>query len=94
MRQANAGPGPDRNRGTAEAHSGWIALIDGDDLWAPDHLATLADVAHVFPQADVGATDLAERLSQDGPMALARAGDRPPPRLIDYFAESHERSRI
>lgn len=46
VRQDNAGPGPARNRGTAEAHSEWIALIDGDDLWAPDHLATLAGVAH------------------------------------------------
>ena len=42
--QPNAGPGPARNRGAAEARGEWVALTDGDDLWAPEHLHTLASV--------------------------------------------------
>ena len=51
--QPNAGPGPARNRGIAEASSAWIAFIDADDRWQHNHLATLAEVAAAFPRADV-----------------------------------------
>ena len=54
--QPNAGPGPARNRGIADAASEWIAFLDGDDLWLPNHLATLADVAAACPDAAVVAT--------------------------------------
>ena len=46
--QANGGPGPARNRGISEANGEWIAFIDGDDLWRPDHLATLANLTTNF----------------------------------------------
>ena len=52
-RQANAGPGPARNRGVAEASREWIALLDADDLWQPNHLATLAEVAAQCPDAAI-----------------------------------------
>jgi hypothetical protein len=53
VRQANAGPGPARNRGFAEARHEWVALLDADDVWLPDHLATLADLIRRFPEADL-----------------------------------------
>ena len=94
IRQANAGPGPARTGGAAEASAEWIALIDGDDLWGPDHLATLAAVASAVPQADVIATDYSEGERAAGPDALRCAVERPAPRPINFFAESEGRSRL
>ena len=39
---AAGGSGPARNRGVAAARSDWIAFLDSDDEWDPDHLQTLA----------------------------------------------------
>lgn len=49
--QANAGPGRARNRGIAEARHEWIAFLDGDDLWHPNHLAELDRIRLRHPDA-------------------------------------------
>lgn len=60
VRQANAGEGAARNAGAARASGDWIALIDADDGWRREHLATLAEVIDAHPEADlVGAASLA-----------------------------------
>jgi hypothetical protein len=51
FRQENAGPGPARNAGIAAARSDWVALLDADDLWAPDHLAELDRIRRRHPDA-------------------------------------------
>ena len=38
LRQPNAGPGSARNRGILAARGQWIALLDDDDEWLPEHL--------------------------------------------------------
>lgn len=38
IRQENAGEGPARNRGFALAGGDYVAVIDADDVWAPDKL--------------------------------------------------------
>jgi glycosyltransferase involved in cell wall biosynthesis len=49
LRQANAGPAPARNAGIARGSADWIALLDSDDLWLPDHLAELVSLRRHFP---------------------------------------------
>lgn len=53
LRQANAGPGPARNRGIAAARSEWVAFLDADDIWLEDHLSTLAQIRQAFPAAGI-----------------------------------------
>ncbi|KQQ42954.1 glycosyltransferase family 2 protein [Nocardioides sp. Leaf307] len=37
----NGGSGPARNRGIEAATTEWIAFLDSDDTWLPDHLETV-----------------------------------------------------
>ena len=41
----NLGSGPARNRGIEAAETSWVAFLDSDDAWRPDHLARLTEYA-------------------------------------------------
>lgn len=53
-------PGPGgyagRNMGIDAASGDWIAFLDADDLWQPDHLAVLAEGIKADPEASAAAT--------------------------------------
>ncbi len=52
--QENAGAAAARNRGVQEATGTWIAFLDSDDYWYPDHLARTNAAIHATDgRADV-----------------------------------------
>jgi glycosyltransferase involved in cell wall biosynthesis len=82
IRQANAGPGAARNAGMRAATGTWIAFLDGDDIWFPDHLAELAAMATRFPAAGLLATSFL-RGEDPAPAQPLQAPHRAAE--IDYF---------
>jgi glycosyltransferase involved in cell wall biosynthesis len=81
--QANAGAGAARNRGIEESRSDWIAFLDADDLWSPDHLAELDRLRVEYPQAGLIGTAYAGGPGDDGNLSLL-PGDTSIG-TIDYF---------
>lgn len=52
IKQANRGPSQARNTGIARTKAPLIALLDSDDYWAQDYLATQVAILEKDPQAD------------------------------------------
>lgn len=58
IQQPNGGVAQARNRGIAAARGRYIALLDHDDLWAPDKLAKQAAVLDAQPAVGLVVTDV------------------------------------
>ncbi len=65
IRQDNGGVCSARNAGIVAARGDWIALLDHDDLWAPNKLERQAAAAALCPEVSCIATDFV-RLGADG----------------------------
>jgi tetratricopeptide (TPR) repeat protein len=57
-RPVNEGKAACLNDGLRRAHGDYVAYLDDDDLWYPNHLAALADVLDGRPQIGVAYSDL------------------------------------
>jgi glycosyltransferase involved in cell wall biosynthesis len=92
VRQPNGGEGSARNAGIARADGEWIAFLDADDLWLPNHLEELRSVVERCPAAGLVSTDhfvceegSAVPAPQAGPAAISE---------IDYFRRAASRIGI
>lgn len=86
--QANAGVSAARNRGALEANAEWVAFLDADDYWEPDHLDNLLGLIESFPDAALCATAYMV-VSESGnvrKIRLRREGDGSY-LMSDYFAD-------
>lgn len=92
IRQDNAGVGAARNAGIREARSSWIALLDADDLWMPNHLRELARIITAVPDASLVSTRHRSVAQQQ---TLPRIPDaRGRVRRVDYFEAAARDSRV
>jgi hypothetical protein len=67
LRQANQGPGGARNTGILAARGRYIALLDADDMWNPEHLAAQLAVLEADSSIDMVYADA--RITGDVPEA-------------------------
>lgn len=56
IHQKNQGVSVARNCGIKESKFEWIALLDGDDLWEPNHLEEITKMMGLFPNEKVYVT--------------------------------------
>ena len=87
IRQPNAGPGAARNTGILAGKAEWIAFLDADDVWMPDHLSSLDELRQQFSEAVLIGTAYRHWTGNDVP-ALPAGGSA---RLIRYFHEASRR---
>src|SRR5271170_2811204 len=86
VRQENSGVGAARTRAMREGRGRYVAFLDADDLWHPQHLAHLMELARRYPDATLLGNGFAEATKPDVPSAPAASLAQY--RLVaDYFAE-------
>jgi len=90
--QANAGVGAARNRGVADAQAEWVAFLDADDFWLPEHLAEIAAIIARFPESGLVATGYEEVLNPGDHVMFPVSGSSI--RKVDYFKEASRRIGI
>ena len=54
--KVNGGVSSARNFGINKAKYGWVAFLDGDDLWKPNHLQIVNEMINQFPHERLFAT--------------------------------------
>jgi len=91
IRQPNAGPGPARNAGMQAATSPWIAFLDADDIWLPNHLNEVRALSKQFPTAELLSTGHTRWTAGE---ALPRVASTSQRQLIDYFYEASKNISI
>ncbi len=92
LRRQTPGPGgyAARNLGVTQSSASWIAFLDADDKWEPEHLVQFDRLREQFPEAGVLATAYRD-VAEDGGVRMNsyyRAQQSPQPHtlsLLDYL---------
>ena len=87
IRQQNCGVSAARNRAMREATGEWVALLDGDDMWCSDYLATVAEMIERWPTCGAYGTGF----SVDDGERCVEAAYCQEEGIVDFFAESMTR---
>ena len=87
IRQENRGVSAARNRAMREATGEWVALLDGDDMWGAEYLATVAQMIERWPKC--GAYGTAFMIDDGNNCVPARCCEKMG--VVDFFAESMTR---
>lgn len=64
IQQKNSGVSIARNRGVEASTSMWIAFLDADDLWLPNHIECLLRAIQIYP--DVGLVSTQHDIIENG----------------------------
>lgn len=70
IQQYNSGVSVARNRGIEASTSTWVAFLDADDLWLPNHIESLLQVIQAYP--DVGLVSTQHEIFESGIRSLPR----------------------
>lgn len=86
VNQVNQGVGAARNNGMSHANFEWIAFLDGDDIWAFNHLSELKQIIATFPSSGMVATNY-KLFYSDTDIKIEDTKLKTNIRSIDYFLE-------
>jgi|26BtaG_2_1085354.scaffolds.fasta_scaffold10070_2 glycosyltransferase involved in cell wall biosynthesis len=86
VHQVNQGVGAARNNGMSHANFEWIAFLDGDDIWASNHLSELKQIISTFPSSGMIATNY-KLFYSDTDIKIEDKKLKTNIRSIDYFLE-------
>lgn len=89
IHQENQGVSAARNRGIKEAKYEWIAFLDGDDLWEPNHLEEITKMMELYPEEKVFVTSFV--YSDNRPM-FKHPRATPIFKIENYFKEALKES--
>lgn len=86
LHEARRGPGAARNRGVTEASCDWIAFLDADDLWSPNHLEVLGALVARYPGCALVGTGFRRATIPAAPPPADPSARTASARLVDFYS--------